>query len=192
MMCGKRWPIQYQIQSMKTGGDKMEEVKRYPSGKTGVCINCLLTKYIAAADGHCAACHEAVKGIKPGTPEYTTALSDAKKRIMVKQKQQRNKNKVKANPVKPAITPAVNLVHVSELSSPMQTITGILGANPMCLPHSSGDIDTPEKTLSKPSTVSHIDAAAALSNIITKMQAEREYHLSMSERYAKAISALNY
>lgn len=165
----------------------MEELKKYPSGKTGVCMNCMRTIYIAAADGHCAACHNAVKGIKPGTPDYTTALSDAKKRIMVIQK------KVKQRAVKPSrnlesAPRAVNPLFSSD--PPMAKVAQNPGTDGFI---SSGVlVRIADEAPLKPSVVSHIDAAAALANIVTKMQAEYDYHLSMSERYSKAISALNY
>lgn len=81
MMCGKRWPINGQNQTIYqelTGRKRMEKTS---SGKTGPCINCGRTKLIADRFGHCSSCCLAVKDLDPGTAAYTAALASARERL---------------------------------------------------------------------------------------------------------------
>lgn len=84
MMCGKRWLINGQPSSVikeTIGRKRIMGIKKSPSGKVGMCLNCERKKFIAGADGYCSVCHNAVKGMEHGTPDYDNALAEAKRRL---------------------------------------------------------------------------------------------------------------
>jgi len=56
----------------------MEEIRKYPSGKKGICVNCRREKFINDRHGHCKSCGDAVKGLTPDTPEWVAALASVK------------------------------------------------------------------------------------------------------------------
>lgn len=56
-------------------------MEKTSSGKTGPCINCGRTKFIADKFGHCSSCSLAVKDLDPGSAAYTSALAAAKERL---------------------------------------------------------------------------------------------------------------
>jgi hypothetical protein len=81
MMCGKRWPINGQKQATLTELTGRKRMEKTSSGKTGPCINCGRTKFIANRFGHCSSCSTAVKDLEPGSGAYTAALASAKERL---------------------------------------------------------------------------------------------------------------
>lgn len=40
-----------------------EEIKKYPSGKKGICVNCRRPAHISDRHGHCKTCANAVRGV---------------------------------------------------------------------------------------------------------------------------------
>jgi hypothetical protein len=83
-MCGTDWSVNGQKPltiNQITGRERMAVTEKSVSGKKGTCLNCERSKYIAGADGLCGTCHNAVKGLVYGTPEYTAALAAAKTRL---------------------------------------------------------------------------------------------------------------
>lgn len=84
MMCGNRWPINGKPSTVikeTIGRKRIMGIKKSPSGKIGICLNCERKKFIAGADGYCSVCHNAVKGMEHGTPDYDNALAEAKRRL---------------------------------------------------------------------------------------------------------------
>jgi hypothetical protein len=91
MMCGTRWPINgaTPIIIKKEARDIDDaDILKLTEGETMAikarirpCRNCDRTKAIQA-DGLCGSCNNAVyKKFTKGTPEYTAALAEAKKRV---------------------------------------------------------------------------------------------------------------
>lgn len=82
-MCGKQYPragstliiIKERIKDMP------EEIKKYPSGKKGICSNCGREKFIADKNGHCGTCSSVVKGMDTGSAAYAAALATIKDHI---------------------------------------------------------------------------------------------------------------
>lgn len=58
-----------------------EEIKKYPSGKKGICSNCGREKFIADKNGHCGTCSSVVKGMDTGSAAYAAALATIKDHI---------------------------------------------------------------------------------------------------------------
>jgi hypothetical protein len=82
-MCGKQFPKEGAtpiIILKERKKDMPEEVKKYPSGKKGICVNCRRERFISDAAGLCGMCHNAVKGIDPNDLSYADALKKAKAR----------------------------------------------------------------------------------------------------------------
>jgi hypothetical protein len=82
-MCGKQFPKEGAtpiIILKERKKDMPEEVKKYPSGKKGICVNCRRERFISDAAGLCGMCHAAVKGLDPDDIAYADALKKAKAR----------------------------------------------------------------------------------------------------------------
>lgn len=71
-------------------------MEKSPSGKTGICLNCKRSKFISGADGFCSTCHNSVKGLSSGTPDYDKALATVKERLT-------DRANVKFNKAKPRL-----------------------------------------------------------------------------------------
>jgi hypothetical protein len=81
MMCGQRWPIvsePTQATVKETAAEQMEETDSAKNSRKKACRNCGRIMTIPG-DGLCGGCYGAVKGkFTKGTPEYDTALAQAK------------------------------------------------------------------------------------------------------------------
>lgn len=66
-MCGKQFPKEGAAPIVLTKvfnerkKDMQEEIKKYPSGKKGVCSNCGKSRFIADKDGRCSTCSRVAK-----------------------------------------------------------------------------------------------------------------------------------
>lgn len=66
-MCGKQFPKEGAAPIVLTKvfnerkKDMQEEIKKYPSGKKGVCSNCGKSRLIADKDGRCSTCSRVAK-----------------------------------------------------------------------------------------------------------------------------------
>lgn len=86
-MCGKQFPKEGVTPIVVTKvfnerkKDMPEEIKKYPSGKKGICINCRREKFIADKFGRCDTCSASVRGLEMGTTEYIDALIAVKARL---------------------------------------------------------------------------------------------------------------
>jgi len=83
-MCGKQFPRAGStpiIITKERTKDMTGEIKKYPSGKKGICSNCGREKFIADKNGHCGTCSSVVKGMDIGSPAYTAALATIKEHI---------------------------------------------------------------------------------------------------------------
>lgn len=110
MMCGKRTPITIAAPIIKT-----EKKEKKLMTRKKECRNCGRLMVIQQ-DYLCGGCHGSVKGIVKNSPEYLSALDEAKKRFTdpeYKRGRSKNiKNMEKAEPVKRAIgTVAINKDH---------------------------------------------------------------------------------
>ena len=79
-MCGKQYPRAGStlIIIKERTKDMTEEIKKYPSGKKGICSNCGREKFIADKNGNCGTCSSVVKGMDAGSAAYAAALATIK------------------------------------------------------------------------------------------------------------------
>lgn len=112
MMGGHFWPIngQKQITITTVYGERKktmtEEIKKYPSGKKGICVNCRREVWINDKHGNCKSCSEVVKGLTPDTPEWVAALASVKELVTNKHFNKIRRKKTKgAVPDKPTPPP---------------------------------------------------------------------------------------
>lgn len=157
-----------------------EEIKKYPSGKKGICVNCRREVWIADKFGRCKVCSDAVKGLSMGTTQYIDALIAVKARLTDPKNKRFSATKKVKTKIKAALAILPRPRFKSSLDVPVRA-------------HRKRDGSNPRKPASRKSsldmTISEV-ARTGKTHIIDMMQAERALHLSEADKLGKAISLL--